>query len=52
MHSISCNLNVVTQIVLLDILETIVLMYVPHIPTVNCVVSHVNVHHVITYSDA
>lgn len=43
-----CN----SQIVLLDILETIALMYVPHIPTENCVVTLVNVHHVITYSDA
>lgn len=52
MYSISCYLNGVTQIVLLGILETIALMYVPHIPTDNCVVSHVNVHHVITYSVA
>lgn len=43
-----CN----SQIVLLGILETIALMYVPHIPTENCAVSHVNVHHVITYSVA
>lgn len=53
LYSISCNFNVVTtQIVLLDILETIALTYVPHIPTENCVVSHVNVQHVITYSVA